>query len=111
MFPALPDSVDAWRMVQAGRRFEGTLPLAAMPRLAADLAAADGEVRYDLEFGKDELGVAYLHVRAEAGLPLTCQRTLEPFVLPVKLDGRLGLIVREALMDERLERLDRKSVV
>jgi len=96
MSQALPENVDAWRMVQARRRFEGKLPLAALKRLAADLAAADGDAAYDLEFDKDEFGVAYLHVRADAVLPLVCQRTLDRFDFPVRVDTRLGLIVNEA---------------
>ena len=66
-----------------------------MPRLAADLAAKDGGAEFDLEFGKDDLGIAFLHVRASAALPLTCQRTLDVFDLPVEIDTRLGLITRE----------------
>jgi len=96
MSQALPENVDAWRMVQARRRFEGKLPLAALTRLAADLAAADGDAAYDLEFGKDEFGVPFLHVRADAVLPLVCQRTLDTFDFPVRVDTRLGLIVHEA---------------
>jgi uncharacterized protein len=95
MNAALPETVDAWRMVQARRSFEGSLPLASLPRLRGSLAAADGVVDYALAFDKDELGVAHLHVRAEAALPLTCQRTLEVFALPVHVDTRLGLITRE----------------
>ncbi len=67
-----------------------------MLRLQGSLAATDGVVTFDLEFGKDELGVPYVHVRADASLPLTCQRTLEQFVLPVHIDARLGLITQEA---------------
>ena len=92
----LPESVDAWRMVQARRSFQGSLPLASLARLRGSLAATDGAVDFDLEFGKDELGVAHLRVRADASLPLTCQRTLEVFRLPVHVDTRLGLIVEEA---------------
>lgn len=92
----LPESVDAWRMVQARRSFQGSLPLASLPRLRGSLAASDGAVDFDLEFGKDDLGVAHLRVRADATLPLTCQRTLEVFRLPVHVDARLGLIVQEA---------------
>jgi uncharacterized protein len=95
MNAALPESVDAWRMVQARRSFQGSLPLASLPRLRGSLAATDGAVDFDLEFGKDELGVAHLRVRADASLPLTCQRTLEVFMLPVHVDSRLGLIARE----------------
>ncbi len=95
MNASLPEIVDAWRMVQARRSFQGTLPLAAMTRLCGSLAAADGAVVYDLEFGKDDLGVAYLRVHADALLPLTCQRTLEIFELPVHVDTRLGIIASE----------------
>ena len=82
-------------MVQSRRHFQGKLPLAALKRLATDLAATHGDVVFDLEFGKDDLGIAFLQVRANAALPLICQRTLEVFDLPVQIDSRLGLITRE----------------
>jgi uncharacterized protein len=96
MNASLPESVDAWRMVTARRLFHGSLPLAAMARLRDSLAATTGMVTFDLEFGRDDLGVAHLHVLADAALPLTCQRTLETFNLPVHIDTRLGLITQEA---------------
>jgi uncharacterized protein len=95
MSQALPEVVDVWRMVQAGRRFSGKLPFAAMPRLVADLASSEGSADFELDFGKDEFGVSFLHVRADAALPLTCQRTLDVFKLPVAIDTRLGLITNE----------------
>ena len=95
MSQALPDTVDAWRMVQARRHFSGVLPLSALPRLAADLANSDGDVRFDLEFGTDEFGTAFVHVRADTALPLVCQRTLDTFDHPAHVDARLGLITRE----------------
>jgi uncharacterized protein len=96
MSPALPERVDASRMVQARRIFQGTLPLASLGRLRTSLAEARGDVEYDLEFGKDELGIAFLAVRAAADLPLTCQRTLEVYNEPVKIDQRLGLVADES---------------
>ena len=72
------------------------MPLAALPRLRDSLAAADGVVTFDLEFGKDDLGVPLLRVRADATLPLLCQRTLDVFGLPVHVDSRLGLITQES---------------
>jgi uncharacterized protein len=83
-------------MVQARRVFQGRLPLAGFKRLRDSLAAPGGEVTYELEFGKDDIGVAHLRVRADATLPLTCQRTLEVFGLPVHVDAKLGLIASEA---------------
>jgi uncharacterized protein len=82
-------------MVSARRSFEGTLSIATLPRLCELLADTDGQVRFELDFGRDDLGISYVDVRAQASLTLTCQRTLEPFVLPVTVDTRLGLIKLE----------------
>lgn len=91
----LPDTVDALRMVAAGRSFQGSLPLSRLPRLVSMLADAQGEVAYELSFIRDEVGCAQLVVHAEALLPLICQRTLERFLLPSQVDVRLGLIEHE----------------
>ena len=96
MSVALPERVDASRMVQARRTFQGQLPLASLERLRESLATSDGVADYDLEFGRDELGIAYLAVRVDAELPLTCQRTLEVFRQPVHVDQRLGLVHDES---------------
>jgi uncharacterized protein len=96
MSVALPERVDASRMVQARRSFQGKLPLASFRRLRESLAAVEGDATFDLEFGRDELGVAFLAVRVDADLPLTCQRTLEVYPQPVHIDQRLGLIGDES---------------
>lgn len=96
MSAALPVHVDVWRMVQAQRSFEGSLPLARFARLRGSLANADGSVDYALQFGRDALNVAYLQVQASVGLSLVCQRTLETFVRATRVDQRLGLITDEA---------------
>ncbi len=82
-------------MVSARRSFEGTLPIATMSRLCEVLASADGVVNFELDFGRDSLGISYVDVRAQAALTLICQRTLEPFVMPITVDTRLGLIKLE----------------
>jgi uncharacterized protein len=98
MSNALPDVVDAWRMVNARRIFVGQLPLAAMTRLADSLSDTQGDCRYQVEFGRDEFGVAFIGIEAETALPLICQRTLERFEFPVQISQRIGLI-----RDEREE--------
>ncbi|MBZ0222510.1 MAG: DUF177 domain-containing protein [Dokdonella sp.] len=95
MSAALPERVDVARQVQGRRVYSGTLPFSSMSRLRDALATPQGEARYHVEFDKDALGIAYLQLRVEAGLPLLCQRTLEVFALPVVIDERLGLIARE----------------
>ncbi|MGA9420841.1 MAG: YceD family protein [Rhodanobacteraceae bacterium] len=92
MSVALSESVEVARMAAARQCFQGSLPLASMPRLCELLASFDGDVRYDLKFGKDALGTAILAVHVEAGLPLVCQRTLETYVQPAVVDQCLGLI-------------------
>jgi uncharacterized protein len=96
MSVALPEYVDVARMAAAGRSFEGSLPLARMPRLRASLASDVGAASYRFEFGRGAFGGASLSLEAEAGLPLTCQRTLETFVLPVRIDRHFGLIAVES---------------
>ncbi|MDF4003153.1 YceD family protein [Luteibacter sp. PPL552] len=95
MSVTLPSSVDAWREVRARRSFQGSLPVSAFHRLNEVVASPEGDVTYELDFGRDNLGIAYVAVRANASLMLVCQRSLEPFVLPVAIDARLGLIVEE----------------
>jgi len=82
-------------MISARRSFEGTLPVASMSRLCEVLAGRDGELEFELDFGRDDLGTDYIDVRARGSLMLVCQRTLEPFALPVAVDTRLGLIKSE----------------
>ncbi|ULU27922.1 YceD family protein [Dyella terrae] len=82
-------------MVSARRSFQGELPVAAMKRLGGALAVMEGMAQYELDFGRDEFGTAYLDVRVQVPLTLTCQRSLEPFVLPVTVNSRLGLIRSE----------------
>jgi uncharacterized protein len=82
-------------MVSARRSFEGTLPIATMSRLCEVLASTDGVVTFELDFGRDSLGISYVDVRAQTSLNVLCQRTLEPFVLPVAVNTRLGLIKLE----------------
>ncbi|KAA2285630.1 YceD family protein [Arenimonas fontis] len=96
MSATLPPVLDAWRMVAARRLFEGRLPLAGMPRLREVLEGAEGDCRYELEFGRDALDIPYVELRLQAELPLLCQRTLERFLYPVRLVQRLGLVTDES---------------
>jgi len=106
MSVTLPPVLDAWRMVSSQRHFEGTLPLAAMPRLKQVLMDAEGECRYELDFGRQPLGHNVLQVRVQAALPLQCQRSLERFLYAVDVDQSLGLIrdeTQEAALPEGME--------
>lgn len=87
-------------MVAARRCFDGSLPLSSMNRLRGSLVDTEGEVRYSLEFGRDEvLQVPYVELSVDAALPLECQRSLQRFLFPVQLRQRLGLVRDEAEED------------
>ena len=89
----VPETLDAWRMVGAQRRFDGRVALADMTRLRGLVADAEGECGYSLEFGRDEiLRVSYVELTIDTALPLTCQRSMQRFLLPVHVVQRLGLI-------------------
>ncbi|WP_034221068.1 YceD family protein [Arenimonas donghaensis] len=108
MSASLPPVLDAWRMVAAKRLFDGRLPLSGMSRLRPVLADADGDCRFEVEFGVDAMGMRYVDVRAEAELPLLCQRSLERFLHPVRINQRLGLVTdesQEAALPEGVEPL------
>jgi uncharacterized protein len=92
MSAQVPEILDAWRMVATRRSFDGRLPLAAMARLRDLLTDDQGEVRFALDFGQDAFQVPFVELRIEAELPLTCQRSLKRFLLPVAMVQRLGLI-------------------
>lgn len=87
-------------MLAAQRSFEGVVPLSSMPRLCEaleqpELEARGGECRYELEFDRGVLDVPYLEIRAQADLPLVCQRSLQRFLLPVRIVQRLALVTRD----------------
>ncbi len=79
-------------MVATRRSFDGRLPLAAMARLRDLLTDDQGEVRFSLDFGQDAFQMPFVELRIDAELPLTCQRSLQRFLLPVAMVQRLGLI-------------------
>jgi len=96
MSAELPETLDAWRMVAARREFDGRVPLSSMPRLREALFDAEGDVVFALEFDHDAMRIPYVELRIDAELPLQCQRSLQRFLLPVRVVQRLGLVREEA---------------
>jgi len=89
----VPETLDAWRMVAARRRFDGQVPLAEFTRLQGLVADTEGQCTFALEFAHDDiLRVSYVELTIETELPLICQRSLQRFLLPVKMVQKLGLI-------------------
>lgn len=96
----LPDHIDPWKLAAAAGRLEGTLPLAALPRLRELLHTAAGRVAVSLQAGVDDRGVHFIGGRAVTALELICQRCLAPLVWPLDIPFRLGLIRHEREADD-----------
>jgi uncharacterized protein len=93
----VPEVLDAWRMVAARRSFEGSLPLASLPRLRDALCEPEGQVGYRIGFDRDSLGIPYAELHIATELPLQCQRSMQRFLLPVTVVQRLGLVRDESV--------------
>jgi len=95
MLTPLPERIEVERAVTTGRVYVGVLALASLPRLASLLADTQGEVRYELKFGRNVIGQRSVSLLADAALPLICQATLDRFEFPVHVDTNLGFVKDE----------------
>ena len=92
----IPKHVAAAKAVAARQRFTGSVPVAQLPRLGAQLAASAGSLDVDLEAGRDAAGLAWLRGGVRGQLSLTCQRGLHPFDWPCSVETRLRLVNSES---------------
>ena len=84
-------------MVAARRRFDGQVSLAELNRLQGLIVEPEGQCRYALEFGRDDiLRVSYVELTLETALPLVCQRSMQPYLHAISSVQRLGLIRDES---------------
>ena len=106
-----PDLLNPWKAADGRRTFEGTMPLARMQRLLPLLARpaeAAGEpgpgwvdARFRADFAHDAQGYVTIELWVEADLPLVCQRSLRPYLEPVRRHSLLA-VVESLAEQERL---------
>ncbi|HEV57701.1 MAG TPA: metal-binding protein [Phycisphaerales bacterium] len=77
MFERMPERVNPFRLVDAGRRLQGRVALSRLKRLAPALLSDEGEVAVRLEFSRNTQGLAMIRGRVEAVLELGCQRCMQ----------------------------------
>lgn len=97
--PSLPSRIDPWRLTAEGGRLEGSLALAALPRLVAELNRTDGVASVVLAAGIDRQGVRFIRGALQTGIELVCQRCLGPLRLALDVTVSLGLVRSEAEAD------------
>lgn len=104
----IPEFADLRQLARTGRGFEGSWPLARMPRALAILKQLNGsikptepaagsgnetaEVTFTMQFDVDAQGIAFCEIRIMATLQLVCQRSLEYFSQRIDRQSALGLI-------------------
>lgn len=76
MLSLLPDFADPARLCGLGKVYEGAVPLADLPRLAALLMSDGGTAEFVLAFDRDEERRNTVRVEVRAALPIQCQRCL-----------------------------------
>ncbi|QXP84273.1 YceD family protein [Methylococcus sp. ANG] len=96
MPPHLPEFVDPLDFADKRRRVVGELPLALLDRIQEFLFERAGNIRVELDFGKDGRW-SVVTGRVEADLVLQCQLCLDPLPWSVRLQVSLGVV---ASLDE-----------
>jgi uncharacterized protein len=98
----LPRQLDVAAFAQARGALEGRDMLSSYERLARDLQATQPDQAVNWQVQGESRGAAdgsvrpALHLRADAALPLTCQRCLGPVLAPVHIDAHFIFMPDEA---------------
>jgi uncharacterized protein len=96
--------VDPLAFARDGRRLERSLPLSALPRLAAEAAGQDGEFVIRIEGLRERDGKSYLLLEVDGRASLACQRCLEPLPWVCQVRARLLLVPRgQPIPEDELE--------
>ncbi len=98
----LPELIDPFRLAEQRVLLDGELAFAAMPRLAAALADAEGGVQVHCEFGVDEQHARFVRIEVRGDLQLQCQRCMGLVAYPVQLTVALAIVGSEAAAERLL---------
>ena len=94
----LPVQLEPTKFAKQRRRIQGDVAYEQMPRVSELLAlgAEREQVKAAMSFDVDDHGFVVIHLIIEASLPLVCQRTLDIFYFPVKLNTNLSPVYHDS---------------
>jgi uncharacterized protein len=95
----LPEKLKLWQIAAENGSLNGTLALAALPRLVATLNRSEGQVAMALTTGIDAQGIRFIKGVLHAEVELICQRCLGLLRWPLAVTVSLGLARDEAEID------------
>jgi uncharacterized protein len=88
----LPKVLDGLAFAREEASAAGSVPVAALPRLAEVLADDQGQLVCRLSGSRDGEGKSWLMLEVSGSLGLVCQRCLQRLVFPVEIRARLLLV-------------------
>ncbi len=91
MVEHLPELIDPLAFAEKRRQFKGNLPLSKMTRLQDVLLQREGNVSFELRFGK-EGKLAVVTGSVQANLELQCQCCLGAIIWPVSSNLNLAVV-------------------
>ncbi len=83
--------LDAEQLADRRTDIDFSIPLARLARLAPQLAGGAGHAMGRAAFVREQ-GLAVVELAVEAGVPLICQRCLQPMVWPVARHARIAIV-------------------
>jgi uncharacterized protein len=89
--------IDSLDFAANRREISGEIPIAELQRLQDMLETPQGVLQYTVQGGVDKQGIHFLDIEVSGQCRLRCQRCLEGFDYPVRLDTRLQLRDQAAL--------------
>jgi uncharacterized protein len=95
MLNRLPEFVDPRKLAHVGQTLAGRIAVKRMQRLVSAVNRADEWVDTELEFGRDQQGIACVRGRATVKVELLCQRCLEPVEVLLQPEISLGVVRSE----------------
>ena len=96
MKDGIPQRVKASASVTRGSAWNGAIPIARLPRLAAALSSTEGELQVELQAGRDTAGASTLKGQISGELGLVCQSCMKAFAWPLHAGIELRLVSSEA---------------
>ncbi|MDZ7735971.1 MAG: YceD family protein [Gammaproteobacteria bacterium] len=95
MQPEPPQFIDPLRLAGQDAQIDGCLPISQLSRLCDALLDDSGEIEYTLEFGRDAAGIHCIIGNLSAAVRMACQRCLQPVMIELRGDIRLGIVQGE----------------
>ena len=94
------------KLAAAGAALAGSIPIAQLKRLCAELESSTGDVAVELRFGVDDEGFRVIDGSVAASLICTCQRCLGEMSLAVQAELNLAMVWDDAQVAALPARID-----